>query len=327
MVKARGAEGSNENTRDYKTWSKFEEQTLVQCMREVVENHRVQNGNFKLSELKQLERMMHERVADCNFQASHIKSKVRYFKDKFTAMLELKQASGFGWDDTRGCIVVDDTEFAGWVQGHPKASGLNNKPLLHWDDLCIIFGVDQAIGAEAVQPGDAASKLMAGGSAAEFMDTDGERMDSYNIPSDMDHNAVMEDIINQGIDIDATSLRHIEAEVTSKRVQQKGKGVATSSGSKRSRQQFADDNYARIAETIALAGENFAKIAANYCIEGELTVKRQFLYDELSKFTELTIQQRTMAMRHLYRDDGDATIFFHLPTDEEKLDFIFTILG
>ncbi|CAN0839691.1 hypothetical protein LINGRAHAP2_LOCUS2645 [Linum grandiflorum] len=32
----------------------------------------------------------------------------------------------------------------------------------YWDDLCFIFGVDHAVGADAVQPSDAASRLVAG---------------------------------------------------------------------------------------------------------------------------------------------------------------------
>ncbi|CAN1315984.1 hypothetical protein LINPERPRIM_LOCUS29902 [Linum perenne] len=90
---------------------------LVTCMRELVDERHVEKGNFKLSALKALERMMHTRLEGCQLLAvPHIKSKVRYFKDKFAALLELKQASGFGWDETRGCVVADDDVFNGWVK-------------------------------------------------------------------------------------------------------------------------------------------------------------------------------------------------------------------
>ncbi|CAN1136643.1 hypothetical protein LINPERPRIM_LOCUS41272 [Linum perenne] len=138
-------------TRDYKQWSKTEEQMLVTCMRELVDSQYVEKGNFKMSELKTLERMMHSHVENCQLLAvPHIKSKVRYMKDKFAALVELKNASGFGWDDARGCVVADESIFSGWVKSHPKASGLNNKPLPYWDDLCVIFGSEMATGADAV---------------------------------------------------------------------------------------------------------------------------------------------------------------------------------
>ncbi|CAN0875331.1 hypothetical protein LINGRAHAP2_LOCUS10768 [Linum grandiflorum] len=184
---------------DYKVWSKLEEQTLVKCMRELVENHCVQNGACRVSWLEVLEFMLHERLEGCQFKVSHIKSNVRYLKDKFTAVLELKHASGFGWDDGRGCVVADD-------DSHPNAKGMNNKPLPCFDDLSFIFGVDLAIGDDAIQPGDAASILKGAASGSDFMDMDAEVGESYNIPDDLDHTAVMQDIINKGIDLHATGL-------------------------------------------------------------------------------------------------------------------------
>ncbi|CAN1246822.1 hypothetical protein LINGRAPRIM_LOCUS3266 [Linum grandiflorum] len=312
-------------SREYKVWTKHEEATLVKCMRELVEKTIVQNGNFKLSGLKELERMMHIKTGNYNLLATHIKSKVRYFKDKFTALLELQLASGFGWDATRGCIVADAEIFHGWVLGHPKAKGLNNKPLPYLDDFYVIFGEDHALGVDAVQPSDAASKMQSAMSASNT-DEGTERADSYTIPPELDHDAVMEDIINQGIDLDATGLKEVEAEITSKQVQRKGKEVATSSGSKRGRMQFSEDERTRMVANLTITTKNIAKIATNYCIEGDLAVKRQHLYAELAKFTTLNVSERTRAMRHLNRDDGDAATFFQFPTEEEKLEFVWTIL-
>ncbi|CAN1141848.1 hypothetical protein LINPERPRIM_LOCUS25705 [Linum perenne] len=322
------AKASSDTTREYKLWSKLEEQTLIACMRDMADNKLVVKGNFKLPHLKSLEKMMHDRLENCQLLAvPHIKSKVRYFKDKFVAALQLKQASGFGWDDVRGCVVADEEIFAGWVKSHPKASGLNNKPNLFFDDLSFIFGVEQATGAHAVQPGDAASKVMSRPRTADYMEENTvEQDESYTIPTDMDHNAVLEDMINQGIDMHATGLKDVEAEITSKRMSTKGKEAATSSGSKRSRQLFSDEDRARIASSMVATSENIGKIADSYCIEGDVAVKRQSLYVELAKFEELTGSQRTRILRHLNRDDGDATTFFQLPTDEEKLEFIWWIL-
>ncbi|CAN1177510.1 hypothetical protein LINPERHAP2_LOCUS33142 [Linum perenne] len=316
-----------EGVREYKVWTKVEEHVLVKCMRDMTDRRLVEKGNFRATGLKELERMLHERVENCQFLAvPHIKSKVRYFKDKFTALLELKQASGFGWDEARGCIVADDDVFAGWVKSHPKATGLNNKPLLHWEDLCVIYGVDQAIGADAVQPSDAASRLVGASGAAIFMDEDTVAGGSFDLPPNLTHTEVMEEIINHGIDLHATGLKHVEDEVTSKRTRNRGKEAATSSGSKRSRQQSADEERAEIAAYIAMTTENIAKIATNYCIEGDLAVKRQSLYQELAKFGELSSSQRNKVLRHLNRDDGDCTTFFQFPTDEEKLEFVWSII-
>ncbi|CAN1164767.1 hypothetical protein LINPERPRIM_LOCUS33372 [Linum perenne] len=265
-------------------------------MAELVEKNNIQRGNFRISGFKELERMLHSNVENCQLLAiPYIMSKVRYFKDKFSALLELKEASGFGWDDVRGCVVADDTVFAGWVKcwlmlmffcnvESSKASGLNNKPLPYWDELCRIFGVDQALGADAVQPADAASKLEGEGRIYDLTD-EYSHYDSFSIPQSFDHNDVIEEIINQGIDLHATSLKEVE-EISSRKMQPKGKGKekATSSGSKRSRQTFSEEDHMHISENIALTAENITNIATNYCIEGDLAVKRQYLYGELSKF-------------------------------------------
>ncbi|CAN1181554.1 hypothetical protein LINPERHAP2_LOCUS35461 [Linum perenne] len=134
---------------------------------------------------------------------------------------------------------------------------MNNKPNLFFDDLSFIFGVEQATGAHAVQPGDAASKVMSRPRTTDYMEENTvEQVESYTIPTDMDNNAVLEDMINQG----------------------------------------------------------------------DVAVKRQSLYAELAKFEELTGSQCTRILRHQNRDDGDATTFFQLPTDEEKLELLWWIL-
>ncbi|CAN1150422.1 hypothetical protein LINPERHAP2_LOCUS17556 [Linum perenne] len=315
---------TSEPTREYKVWSKLEEKTLVMCMVELTDQRIVEKGNFRITGLKQLERMLHDRVEQCQLLAiPHIKSKVRYFKDKFTATLELKEASGFGWDDARGCIVADEAVYADWVKSHPKASGLNNKPLPYFDELCKVFGVDHAIGADAVQAADAASILEPNAMDSDFMsDYNMSNADSYNF-----HEEIMEEIRNAGIDLQATGLKEVEAAASSKRRVGKGKERATSSGTKRSRNQLLEDERAMMAESIASATENIARIATNYCIEGDLAVKRQSLYYELNKLTSLTVMERTKALRHLNRDDGDAATYFQFPTDEERLDFVRSFLG
>ncbi|CAN1186986.1 hypothetical protein LINPERPRIM_LOCUS11168 [Linum perenne] len=105
-----------------------------------------------------------------------------------------------------------------------------------------------------------------------------------------------------------------------------GKEAATSSRTKRSCQQLSDEDPTRIASSVVSTSENIGKIAYSCCIEGDVVVKMQSLYVELAKFLELTGNQRTRILRHPNRDDGGATTFFQLPTNEEKLEFLWWIL-
>ncbi|CAN1315988.1 hypothetical protein LINPERPRIM_LOCUS29902 [Linum perenne] len=126
----------------------------------------------------------------------------------------------------------------------------------YWDDLVFIFWNELATGGDAVQPADAASMVQTRVGLSESVGAEGEQVDSYSIPSNVDHNEVMEHLLNQG----------------------------------------------------------------------DLAVRRQYLYQELATFADLTFGQRTRIMRHLNRDDGDATTYFQLPTSEEKLAFVRNFL-
>ncbi|CAN1320236.1 hypothetical protein LINPERPRIM_LOCUS31602 [Linum perenne] len=119
------------------------------------------------------------------------------------------------------------------------------------------------------------------------MDIGMEQVDSYTIPSIIDHNVIMEELINQGIDMHTTSLKDLEAEITSTNAAEKGKQTGASSGSKRSRQLFMEDDRARIISTMAATSENIARITDTFSVEGELAVRRQSLYQELCTFPDL----------------------------------------
>ncbi|CAN1196774.1 hypothetical protein LINPERHAP2_LOCUS43755 [Linum perenne] len=88
----------------------------------------------------------------------------------------------------------------------------------------------------------------------------------------MDPNAVLEDMINQGIDMHAIVLQVVEAEITSKHMSVKGKEDAASSRSKSSCQQFSDEDRARFASSMVATSVTIGKIVDSYCIEGDVAV-------------------------------------------------------
>ncbi|CAN1178661.1 hypothetical protein LINPERHAP2_LOCUS33795 [Linum perenne] len=84
----------------------------------MVDDRQLENGNFKAGGYKDLERWLHTQIPGCKLKEDpHIKSRHRYFKEKFCAQLELKNyASGFGWDEIRQCLTMDDTTWVGYVK-------------------------------------------------------------------------------------------------------------------------------------------------------------------------------------------------------------------
>ncbi|CAN1315987.1 hypothetical protein LINPERPRIM_LOCUS29902 [Linum perenne] len=80
----------------------------------------------------------------------------------------------------------------------------------YWDDLVFIFWNELATGGDAVQPADAASMVQTRVGLSESVGAEGEQVDSYSIPSNVDHNEVMEHLLNQGIDMHATRLKMLK---------------------------------------------------------------------------------------------------------------------
>ncbi|KAL5709951.1 hypothetical protein ACHQM5_020572 [Ranunculus cassubicifolius] len=61
----------------------------------------------------------------------------------------LKDQSGFGWDEDRKMIVVLDDVWEGYVKSHPDAKSYRYKALTNYDDLAIIIGNANAKGGGA----------------------------------------------------------------------------------------------------------------------------------------------------------------------------------
>ncbi|CAN1837460.1 hypothetical protein LINPERHAP1_LOCUS35111 [Linum perenne] len=232
-------------------------------------------------------------------------------------------ASGMGWDDSKGCCVCDKDIFAGWVKSHKGAAGLNNCRLPFWDELCKIFEVSRANGTEGMTPADAASRL-----EAELRATGSAPypVDSYGA----DTTPMMEDLINQGYDMRAEGLKDVEEDTTASSVDKKGK---TTSSQKRTRQQATDDYLAGIKEqmekfqdNIATTASHIERLANTWCLPEDIASKRQYLVDEVKCLEGITYSQSLKAIRLLMKDPADLESFFLMSIDEMKVDFILSML-
>ncbi|CAN1299536.1 hypothetical protein LINPERPRIM_LOCUS24246 [Linum perenne] len=281
-------------------------------MVDLVELKHVENGNFRAGGYKEIERIMHKLIPGCTLKADpHIKSKHRFFKDNFLAQLELKNVSGFGWDDSRNCVFVDDAIFAEYVKHHPKAKGLNKRPLPHWDQLCLIFGNSRALGADAVLLEDAASVLQGDISMEDATDINGTPfpMADYDV---VHSHEIMQELLNAGFDLHANSLQPPPQPPQS----------ATDDTTATSLQ----NRFDKFDENLGKTCMNIERIANTFCKDDCLTALRLNLFDELSSFQELSRQQVLQATRKLMNDDGEALTYFKMQTDAEKVEYVLFML-
>uniref|UniRef100_A0A9I9D4Z6 Retrotransposon protein n=1 Tax=Cucumis melo TaxID=3656 RepID=A0A9I9D4Z6_CUCME len=102
-------------------------------------------------------------MVGCSLTTTVIKSRIKLLKKTFQAIAEMRGPTGscFGWNDDVKCIIIERDVFDHWVQMHPAAKRLLNKPFLHYNALSYVFEKDQATGAHAETFADIDSNMSA----------------------------------------------------------------------------------------------------------------------------------------------------------------------
>nr|XP_025674506.1 uncharacterized protein LOC112775223 [Arachis hypogaea] len=134
-------------------WMPHEDAKLVECLVELATTSwKCDNGTFKSSYGKYLEKMLHEKIPEYDLKANpHIESRVKLLKRQYFAIIEMMgmARSGFGWNDKDKMIMVERQIFNKWKSSHPNTNGLYNKPFPNFEELGIAFGRDRAQGGNA----------------------------------------------------------------------------------------------------------------------------------------------------------------------------------
>ncbi|CAN1128741.1 Uncharacterized protein At2g29880 [Linum perenne] len=341
MDESENAGGSK--CRDYKAWTPELDAILIDCMLHLVKNNEATNGNFKNGGFKKLEEMMHKKMPNCGLKVfPHIKSRHRFFKKKYGAICEIKagSCSGFGWDDQKGRVVADDDVFAGFVKTHPHFSGLNKKAFMYFPQLAMIFGKDRAMGEDAIAAGDADIDTGARVTATPTEDNDAEVPAATDI--DMHSAEVAAGYTNMVFD-EATSQHFLEQMInegvdgrTYLNVESKGraKTSSASASSKRTKMDKSETYISEVGSEISKfhplmeqASVNIERIANNFQQDSDLTSRRANLYNELSMIDGLSHDQVLSAAIVLMKDVCMAQLYYQLPSDEEKLEFLLRIIN
>ncbi|CAN1178431.1 hypothetical protein LINPERHAP2_LOCUS33657 [Linum perenne] len=116
---------SSARTRTYKAWSNAEESALIDVLARMYEDGSLKAGSLNAPGFANAEKRLRLLLPLTQHTADTIKTKFRTFKAKFQAQLDLMNASGMGWDDTKGCYVCDKDVFVEWVKGHKYSAGMN----------------------------------------------------------------------------------------------------------------------------------------------------------------------------------------------------------
>ncbi|CAN1316282.1 hypothetical protein LINPERPRIM_LOCUS30013 [Linum perenne] len=90
---------------------------FISCLRDLVKEGHIENGSCKQGVFKEIENMMELKIKGCGVKAlPHVRSRLTHFKKKFGAMHMMRSESGFGWNEAKQCIEVDDDVFKEYVK-------------------------------------------------------------------------------------------------------------------------------------------------------------------------------------------------------------------
>ncbi|QHN75402.1 Myb/SANT-like domain-containing protein [Arachis hypogaea] len=178
-------EGSNEWTvwqdnlaHEIHVWTDEETEVFVGFMEELVIEGRIADaGQFRPGSFEKLTAKMNERFSGGGFQITHCKNKVKRLKEKYQFAADMAACSGFGWDDVKQCVVVDNKEI---LTAYMKKQGVRlytpGKPFPLYTLLEKIFCKERTNGDAAVCGNDAEEEVQMNG----YEEIDEEDTDIFN---------------------------------------------------------------------------------------------------------------------------------------------------
>ena len=101
----------NGDSRKSRVWTLIEEENLMNILQElVVEGQKQPNGKFKSGAHETAAQRMKARMEGIDITFKHVANKLKRWNTKYTAVCDMINTSGFGWDDTKKCVIVDNQE-------------------------------------------------------------------------------------------------------------------------------------------------------------------------------------------------------------------------
>ncbi|KAH9667989.1 Myb DNA-bind 3 domain-containing protein [Citrus sinensis] len=119
------------------------------------------DNNFKSSYLRALETTLETKLPGCDIKAKpHIELGTLNMQFRIIhEMLTRPNCSGFDWDPEKKIVRVEKVVWDAYVLSHKGATNFKNKAFPYYENLCMIYGKDHAIGKNAEAPADVSEEL------------------------------------------------------------------------------------------------------------------------------------------------------------------------
>lgn len=99
------------NTRVRRNWNELEEETLLIILEEmVVAGNKGENGTFKSGTHEEVCKRMKNKIPGIVINVKQVVNKMKRWATKLNDVVDMMNTSGFGWDDTRKCVICDNSQ-------------------------------------------------------------------------------------------------------------------------------------------------------------------------------------------------------------------------
>ncbi|PPD99546.1 hypothetical protein GOBAR_DD03437 [Gossypium barbadense] len=224
-------------------WVPEEDAALVSC---IVDLHSVGTFNadirFKAGYLNELERMLQKALPNAMLKAKpNIESRIRLLKREWSIvydMLNGQNNSGFGWDEHRQLVVVEDAVLDSYLKSHKEAAQFRHRTFPYYNQLTAIYARDRVTGKDAQTAADVLEEINA--EVVPITDMDEERNSFYDCEADV-------------------SLDDMDVSTAEPR-RDRDQGGSSSSNKKKKKSDARDNMYSSFNEAATLLAENMRAI-------------------------------------------------------------------
>ncbi|KAL8463582.1 hypothetical protein ACS0TY_034293 [Phlomoides rotata] len=292
-------------TRGRRTWSKIEEDALIQCLTDIVNNGWKADNGFKSGFQRELEKGMKKLMPGTDLVANpHINSKIHVWKKEYGSLFDLLSKSGIGWNCTTNTIyVIDEEAWENQKNTDPHVKTMRYKSWPYYGFWQEIFGKDRATGEHDVGAMDLVNELLkteATGSM-DLVEKVGENTNNpYEIPEHVP---------------EATSVCK-PSELGSK----KSKGTKRKSGES-GIYMLAD----KLGDFIQSSDSTFNNLAQRFGNEHEAKASRTSLIEIMNKVPGLKLHDKLKAADELVQNTNRLELFLSLP-EEERHEYVWMLL-
>ncbi|KAL8489747.1 hypothetical protein ACS0TY_025584 [Phlomoides rotata] len=300
-------------TRGRRSWSKMEEDALIQCLVEIVNNGWKADNGFKAGFQRELERGMRAKLPNTDIVANpHINSKIHVWKKEYGAVSDLLSKSGIGWDSSTCSLdIMDESAWDAQKRADPHVKSMRFKSWPYYGNWLDIFGKDRATGEHASDTMDFVNELL-----KNAQEEQGETLGQENI--NLGDTGVKENVVG-----DATEK--IQENTSVCKPSQEVSGIMKICRRRKGPMSEMTALVDTLGNFMKSTDESINNLAKRIAPEPDVKHARTNLNDIMKQIPGLSVQDKLKVSDELVQNTARMDFFLTLPPDEQA-EYVYMLL-